>query len=228
MYYTVYQSTNNINFKEYIGAHATSKLDDGYMGSGKHFKNAVKRYGKENFSKEIIFRAVSEDIMYWIEEMIVDRAYVDSKNTYNKKLGGRTGSGANRFTPFESALIYENRRNSGNWVKGKSYEEIMGKEKADKLKEEKSLHFSSIDRSGSKNSRAGKVKIYNSEDELMFECHGNFRKITEENNLPQSALLQSYLNNGKKIYVNITDNGNIDQLTQKGYFKYKGWYAIKE
>ena len=91
MYFIVYKITNNINKKEYIGAHKTSDLNDGYMGSGKHLKHSQKKYGLENFSKEIIFRAVSSEAMYFIERMLVDEEYVARDDTYNLKLGGSGG-----------------------------------------------------------------------------------------------------------------------------------------
>ena len=44
MHYTIYKITNKINNKFYIGMHQTKKLDDGYMGSGKRLKLAIKKY----------------------------------------------------------------------------------------------------------------------------------------------------------------------------------------
>ena len=93
MYFTVYKITNKINGKEYIGAHKTADLDDDYMGSGKHLTNSQKKYGLENFSKEIIFRAVSSEAMYFIERMLVDEEYVARKDTYNIAIGGLGGVG---------------------------------------------------------------------------------------------------------------------------------------
>ena len=46
-YFTIYQITNNINNKYYIGKHITDNPYDSYMGSGKAIIRAIKKYGKE-------------------------------------------------------------------------------------------------------------------------------------------------------------------------------------
>jgi len=54
-YHYVYVTTNLINGKKYVGDHSTDNLEDRYLGSGRPtFNNAKKKYGKENFKKEII------------------------------------------------------------------------------------------------------------------------------------------------------------------------------
>lgn len=62
----VYKTTNNINGKYYIGKHSTFDLNDGYLGSGKILRLAIKKYGKQNFSREIlrIFDTESEAQQY--------------------------------------------------------------------------------------------------------------------------------------------------------------------
>lgn len=90
MYYTIYKITNKINDKEYIGAHQTLDLDDGYMGSGKYIKRAIKKYGIENFKKEYLCFAKNEASMYFIEAMLVDEEYVDSDISYNLQTGGKS------------------------------------------------------------------------------------------------------------------------------------------
>lgn len=49
-----YITTNNINGKQYVGMHYTNDVDDGYLGSGKALIKAIKKYGKENFTREIL------------------------------------------------------------------------------------------------------------------------------------------------------------------------------
>ena len=51
-YYGLYKITNLVNGKMYIGQHVTDNLDDGYMGSSKILKHAIKKYGLQCFRKE--------------------------------------------------------------------------------------------------------------------------------------------------------------------------------
>lgn len=65
----IYKTTNLINGKIYIGQ--DSKNKNGYLGSGQNIKRAIKKYGKQNFKKEIIEKCNSIDELnnrekYWI------------------------------------------------------------------------------------------------------------------------------------------------------------------
>lgn len=88
IYYTVYQITNKLNGKIYVGCHKTRDLDDGYMGSGKRIIRAIKRYGEENFSKEILYLLESTKAMYVAEKSIVNAAFLKRKDVYNLTEGG--------------------------------------------------------------------------------------------------------------------------------------------
>lgn len=88
MYYTIYETTNNINGRKYRGCHSTDNLDDGYLGSGVYFLNAVDRYGEENFSKEILELCDSFEDMVEKEKIYVDQDWVNREDTYNLQTGG--------------------------------------------------------------------------------------------------------------------------------------------
>jgi hypothetical protein len=90
MFYTIYKTTNIVNGKFYIGKHQTKDLNDGYLGSGKLIRRAIKKYGMHNFHKEILFECCSEKHMNTLEKILV---VPDSELNYNLCPGGKGGFG---------------------------------------------------------------------------------------------------------------------------------------
>jgi hypothetical protein len=123
MYYIVYQITNLINNKIYVGAHRTDDVDDSYMGSSKILNNSIKKHGKENFSKEIISQHESEEEMYIAESNIVTEEFVSRKDTYNLKTGG-----------FGGRLSIETKKKIGNANRGKILNDEARKKMSDSRK----------------------------------------------------------------------------------------------
>lgn len=89
MYYTVYKVTNLVNGKFYIGKHQTNDLEDGYMGSGKIIRDAVRKYGIPNFHKEYLLVSASSQEMDMAERILV---VVDKELSYNLSPGGEGGN----------------------------------------------------------------------------------------------------------------------------------------
>lgn len=90
MYYFIYKTTNIENGKYYYGAHTTKDKNDGYLGSGIALKNAIKKYGKEKFYREIVEFCDEENEMYLKEEKIV-RDHYKKEECYNMNVGGKGG-----------------------------------------------------------------------------------------------------------------------------------------
>ena len=91
----IYLTTNNINGKIYIGKYCGR--DKKYIGSGKYLKNAINKYGRENFTRIILEDNIldhdylCEREIYWIKKY-------DSTNPnvgYNISNGGNNMGGEN-------------------------------------------------------------------------------------------------------------------------------------
>ena len=90
-HYLIYKITNLVNGKMYIGKHKTDNIDDGYTGSGKILKYAIKKYGIECFRKDYLMFCEDEEEMNYMERVFVDQTWIDRADTYNLKLGGEGG-----------------------------------------------------------------------------------------------------------------------------------------
>jgi hypothetical protein len=91
MAYILYKTTNLRNGKYYIGV--SNGKNSSYKGSGTALKKALKYYGSENFSKEILETFDSEDKAFAREAEIVNQIFIEDRNTYNIKVGGKGGTG---------------------------------------------------------------------------------------------------------------------------------------
>jgi hypothetical protein len=89
MLYYIYKITNKINGKYYIGRHSTDNIEDGYMGSGIGIINAIKKYGIDNFSKEILQFANNSEELWELEKTIVNDIVVKDEMSYNMAYGGK-------------------------------------------------------------------------------------------------------------------------------------------
>lgn len=89
----IYITTNLINGKKYIGKKKYNKKADNYLGSGKHLKNAIKKYGKENFTRDIIAIGYNANDLNELEIYYIDKYdAANSQDYYNIASGGEGGN----------------------------------------------------------------------------------------------------------------------------------------
>ena len=91
MNYIIYETTNLINGKKYIGKHKTSNLDDNYLGSGLYLQKSIQKYGRENFERKILFLFDNESEMVEKEKELVNSDLICNDQYYNISLGGQGG-----------------------------------------------------------------------------------------------------------------------------------------
>ena len=79
----IYKTINKVNGKAYIGKDVRNNPK--YLGSGTSLLKAIKKYGKENFKKEILEHCESKDELWKREEYWLNRFKVKTNpNFYNR------------------------------------------------------------------------------------------------------------------------------------------------
>lgn len=112
----IYRIINRINGKTYIGQHKYKSVNDNYFGSGKALRLSMRKYGHENFEKEILVSKIPD--RYHAD--IAEKKYIQlerkrGKGEYNILDGGEGFTGHHNKTTCEkiSRSLYGNQRAKG-------------------------------------------------------------------------------------------------------------------
>lgn len=88
----VYETTNLVNGKKYIGVSVTKNNSENYLGSGILLKQAIKKYGVGSFKKIILKEFDNEqDAREYEKKLIETLDAINDKNYYNLVSGGYGG-----------------------------------------------------------------------------------------------------------------------------------------
>lgn len=206
----VYKTTNLINGKIYIGQ--DSKNRPGYIGSGRIIIKAIKKYGKENFKKEILRECTSKQEMDMFEiEFINKFKSYDHKIGYNISLGGGGPLGL-KLNKERKDII--SKANKGKVLSKETKDKIskahLGKKRSEEHKKNVSLNHHDV--SGKNNPMYNKHHTRKTKDKISRLNKG--RKHTKEEL--------------KKMRLNSTGTSNPNaKLQEKEVLKIRDLYFNK-
>ncbi len=110
----IYKITNSINGNSYVGLKtSTVEESESYYGSGKLIQDAIKKYGKHNFTKEILERDIVSFELLCERERYYIQLYNTKENGYNMTDGGL---GMHGYKPTE-----EHKRNMRKALSGENH-----------------------------------------------------------------------------------------------------------
>ena len=185
----IYKTTNNVNGKIYIGQHEwhETSMDNKYLGSGLLLKEAFKKYGRDNFTCEILKyckykEELDKEEIYYISKY----ESTNNKKGYNIAAGGRGG-------------------NLGDEVNLKISESLKGKP----CSEEKKLKLSKIFKGRpSSLTKEGRLKISKANKEKVISEETRYKMSISAKNVDRSNRVPSLKNkkaitSGKDVkYIN--------------------------
>lgn len=210
-YHYFYRIVNKVNNHFYYGVHSTNDLNDGYMGSGTKLHIAYKKYGIENFIKEILVFFDNAEEAYEYEEKMVNEEMVKSKECYNIQLGGKSIN----TTGLRMVKDKEGRRfmvDKDNPQIGQELESVSSMSGKVIVKRKKSAEaYFTIDKS-----------VYEENKNLYDSVWSNRKHSEESKNKIRETLTPSNSKN-KRIWVN--KNGIVKYLDKKKLDEYlnNGW-----
>lgn len=121
----IYKTTNLTNKKIYIGQ--DSKNDPNYLGSGSLIKKAIKKYGRENFIKEIVSFCDTKENLDSLERFYIKVFNSKEPNGYNLADGGNGSLGWKATKETRKRMSESMRGNRNPMRNSESLEKVKGK-----------------------------------------------------------------------------------------------------
>lgn len=199
--YYIYMTINLINNRKYIGKRKCNcAIDqDNYLGSGKILKNAIKKYGKENFQKNILEVCDSDDICnerekYWIA--LYNATYNDE--FYNIAMGGDGGNTYAGLSNEDLKRISQIKSERSKGVNNPRYHANVSQETRKRISRGVQEHILKTGR----NSTSGRFGKDNKLSKIIYciELNQIFYGIREASrilNIPQPNIIRSLKSHGK-------------------------------
>lgn len=118
MYGFIYITTNHVNGKQYIGQRKYDKQEKWkeYLGSGVILSKAIKKYGAENFSKQIIEDCDTKEELNLKEKFWIN--YYDAVNSDNFYNIAEGGDGGNTIVGYTEKQLEEHSKKLSKAFKG--------------------------------------------------------------------------------------------------------------
>jgi group I intron endonuclease len=188
----VYVTTNNINGKKYLGKCCHKKTF--YLGSGVALKSAIKKYGKENFTREIICEVDTLEEASEVERKLsVLWNVVDDLSWYNLKPGGDGGSLKGRNISEETKQkISRNRK--GKLSQLGTLNNFYGKKHTNEWKENHSKLLKGREGNQGEQHASSKIVIFTNLLGQSFRVKG-IRQFCRDNNISFSNVIWRLRNN---------------------------------
>lgn len=218
--YYIYLTTNLINNKKYIGKHF-GELNDNYLGSGLLLQRAIEEYGKENFSKQILYISQNDD-----ENSLKEKEFIkiynatQNENFYNIHQGG---NGGNTIAGWSKERRLEHSKKLSELTKGQNnprYGVHLSEETKEKIRQNRDTSYMQTEEyrknmskavSGEKNGMYGKHHTEESKQKMSEHSKG---KTAGEKNGMYGKKGDKALN-GKKIEMYDKDMNLIRTFNAK-------------
>ena len=211
-FFCIYRITNLVNGKTYIGQHSywdESNPMGKYFGSGILIKKAVKKYGKENFKREVLYRRIlRQDTANTMEAMMIKKELLKG-NCYNCDM---TPSGGVLSKSFKNLNCFWEKYTSW-WLgsKGYNYSNRKHGERMRGIKKDPEI--------GEKIKETKKLDPWHPTDEQRKRMSESAKKRDSSNN---------HTNQGKRWFTNgminvmtfVCPHGFYPGFTKKGH-----WYT---
>lgn len=220
----IYKTTNTVNNKWYIGK--DERNDPKYLGSGTLLRQAIAKYGKDAFRKEILAEANDRDELIRLEiEHITASNAVSDKNSYNLSPGGEGGIGNQRYIDSLTAneLVEYKKKLSDNKIS--FFTKEKRKQWSEKNKELKLHKYMLNGRDVKRKEWWASLSDEERSSRQRVKSKQYWENITEEE---MKTISQNRQKNALEMWCNISSGEKADRLANAHAASRKQYRLVKD